>query len=510
MRTWRRCEDGGHGPRRKVRDTRGDGGRLVAASTAEADEKVDVVMLSNGPGEVATWVRAVADALDERRARWNTRTSLMLAPCAHASGKELALAQRTPGLDRAVDTHAFMPMLLRGRTPSDWTFASKGVVVFLGGEQTFAIAIAKRLGYPVLIYAEDRARWTEWGDAYALRSQTMLVDVPAKQRNKCRVVGDLLQAAARRDARASGWKEVNTKGKRTKTPVIGILPGSKRAKIAMGVPYMMAVACALNQTFQSVHETTPRFVLPLAPTVTLEELAQAASTPVLGWASATMEHPKISQHASPPGSDVSMQGILAASWKHMHANIEVWCSTAPAYGILAACDLCVTTVGTNTAELAALGTPMVVALPTHDLTAFRGASGGILGLLAQAPGPLGEWVARATNTALLKANLHLSWPNMWAGTTIVPEMVGLVEPEEVADQSMALLRDEDRLSRMSKRLQFLSERAADGERTDLPLEEIDALAEGKDREKDGPDAKDAADLVADMILELLDQGLVHR
>lgn len=477
---------------------------------ANADERVDVVMLSNGPGEVATWVRAVADAVAKKRARWNTRTSLMLAPCAHASGKELELAQRTPGVDRAVDTRAFLPMLLRGSTPSDWTFASKGVVVYLGGEQTFAIAIARRLGYPVLIYAEDRARWTAWGDAYALRSQTMLVDVPIKHRNKCRVVGDLLQAAARRDARASGWNNVCTEENPTKAPVIGILPGSKRAKIAMGVPYMMAVACALNQTYQSLQKTTPRFVLPLAPTVTMEELEQAASTPVLGWASATMEHPKETQHASPPGSDASMQGILAATWKHMHANVEVWCSTAPAYGLLAACDLCVTTVGTNTAELAALGTPMVVALPTHDLTAFRGASGGVLGLLAQTPGPVGDWVARATNTALLKTNLHLSWPNMWAGTKIVPEMVGLVEPEEVADRSLALLQDEDTLSITSKRLRVLSERAADGERTNLPLEEIDALAEEKDEESDGPDAKDAADLVADMILELLDRDLLHR
>eukprot|EP00894_Picocystis_sp_ML_P002443 jgi/Pico_ML_1/52960/g3591.t1 len=188
----------------------------------------------------------------------------------------------------------------------------------------------------------------------------------------------------------------------------------------------------------------------------------------------------------------------------MHAQVDVWSNAAPAYGLLSGCDLCVTTVGTNTAELAALGTPMVVALPTHDLAAFRGASGGrILGLMAQAPGPVGEWVARATNAALLKDNVHLSWPNMWAQAEVVPEMVGLVEPEEVAERAMALLQDEDALAIMSKRLRVLSSRAADGERTDLPPEEIDALAKEKDGETHTADAEDAADLVVRMILDLL-------
>eukprot|EP00894_Picocystis_sp_ML_P002444 jgi/Pico_ML_1/52961/g3591.t2 len=266
-------------------------------------------------------------------------------------------------------------------------------------------------------------------------------------------------------------------GERTKKKVVGILPGSKRAKIAMGVPYMLAVACALDQTYVAMDQ---------------------------GWATATLVRAHEARPKRTPGTDACVEGTLMASWKGMHAQVDVWSNAAPAYGLLSGCDLCVTTVGTNTAELAALGTPMVVALPTHDLAAFRGASGGrILGLMAQAPGPVGEWVARATNAALLKDNVHLSWPNMWAQAEVVPEMVGLVEPEEVAERAMALLQDEDALAIMSKRLRVLSSRAADGERTDLPPEEIDALAKEKDGETHTADAEDAADLVVRMILDLL-------
>jgi lipid A disaccharide synthetase len=81
-------------------------------------------------------------------------------------------------------------------------------------------------------------------------------------------------------------------------------------------------------------------------------------------------------------------------------------------------------VGTNTAELGVLGVPMVVALPTNALEVFRGAAGGLTGLLTQLPGPLGEALTRAVNARMLATRSWLSWPNIWAREEVVPELVG--------------------------------------------------------------------------------------
>lgn len=51
-------------------------------------------------------------------------------------------------------------------------------------------------------------------------------------------------------------------------------------------------------------------------------------------------------------------------------NVELW-QENPAYELLSQCSICLTTVGANTAELGALGVPMIVLLPTQQLDAMR-------------------------------------------------------------------------------------------------------------------------------------------
>ena len=55
---------------------------------------VDILILSNGPGEVTTWVRPVVKALREKLGhnREQVRISVVLSPCPNASGKEAAIA----------------------------------------------------------------------------------------------------------------------------------------------------------------------------------------------------------------------------------------------------------------------------------------------------------------------------------------------------------------------------------------------------------------------------------
>jgi lipid A disaccharide synthetase len=115
-------------------------------------------------------------------------------------------------------------------------------------------------------------------------------------------------------------------------------------------------------------------------------------------------------------------------------------------------------VGTNTAELGSLGIPMLIVLPTHALEMFKGAKGGVVGLLAAIPGWIGATVAHSVNLAVLKSAGFISWPNRWAGEEVVPELIGKIEPVEVAAMAADYLKVPARLQSMHRHLLSLQQR----------------------------------------------------
>ena len=132
-------------------------------------------------------------------------------------------------------------------------------------------------------------------------------------------------------------------------------------------------------------------------------------------------------------------------------KIELWTET-PAYDLLSECSLCLTTVGANTAELGSLAVPMIVLLPTQQLDAMK-AWDGLPGLLANLPF-VGSVFATAINWLIWqfgKRKLY-AWPNIWAQEEIVPELMGKLEPEVVAELAIDYLSHPDKLARMGDRL----------------------------------------------------------
>ncbi|KAK3259829.1 hypothetical protein CYMTET_31184 [Cymbomonas tetramitiformis] len=454
--------------------------RADNADATELENQLDVVILSNGPGEVAAWVRPTVRALRQEHEGETSRLkiSVILVPCPHASGKEAAVVRSYPEVDDCQEPEHLSSLLLTGRPAFPGRFASRGVVLFLGGDQLTAILLGKRLGYPTLLYAEADVLWPQFSNRYLLRQPGLLQKVPPPLQSRCRVVGDLFMAAVAagddgnadlrhsdneqpsgagprlpqapapsREQRAlQGMQRapVGTDAANVRTPVVGLLPGSKPAKLAIGLPFFIAAAEQLAQRCPDV-----RFVLPVAPTVTVEMLAEYACPSTnqyieqFGWGRAA---------PAPPEDPQRLPELRTGGG----ARIELW-TRAPAYDLFEQCDVCLTTVGTNTAELGALGVPMVVVLPTQALDVFRGAAGGLAGLATQLPGPVGAAAARAVNRALLAANPVLAWPNMWAepGREVVPELVGPLEVAEVVDVLESLVVDEGKRTAMSAELRAL-------------------------------------------------------
>ncbi|PSB05930.1 lipid-A-disaccharide synthase, partial [filamentous cyanobacterium CCP2] len=223
-------------------------------------------------------------------------------------------------------------------------------------------------------------------------------------------------------------------GKKDEEILIGLLPGSKPAKLAQGVPLGLAIV-------QKIHQIRPntRFVIPVAPTLDLATLAKFAD-------------PEQNPVARMFGN-VSATLIQAEEHSYLKTStglqVELW-TTVPAYDILTQCHLCITTVGANTAELGTLAIPMVVLVPTQQLDAMR-AWDGIPGLLANLPG-VGTLFAKLINGWFLRKSRLLAWPNIWAGEAIVPELIGELQPDEVAAQVLDLLDRPEALAEIRRKL----------------------------------------------------------
>ncbi|AFZ13267.1 putative lipid-A-disaccharide synthase [Crinalium epipsammum PCC 9333] len=409
------------------------------------EQAVDILILSNGPGELATWVRPVVKALRQQLGieQSHIRISVVLSPCPNASGKEVAIAQSYPEVDRVQGAEDFLPFLLSGKTAENWDWRDRGVVLFLGGDQFFPVVIGKRLGYRTVIYAEWEARWYRWVDRFGVMKPEVVARVPQKYAHKFTVVGDLMADVGTGDwGLETGENITNSQSPITnhQSPeLIGLLPGSKAAKLAQGVPLCLAIA-------QHIHNIRPqtKFVIPVAPTLDIQTLASFANlqqNPVIklvNGATAELIIPDINNEKPYLKTSTGLQ-------------VELW-TDFPAYDLLSQCCLCITTVGANTAELGSLAVPMIVLLPTQQIEAMR-AWDGLPGLLVNLPG-VGTPLAKIINRIILQylPGKNFAWPNIWAKEQIVPELLGKLQSQEVALFALDLLNHPDKLQEMRSRL----------------------------------------------------------
>jgi lipid A disaccharide synthetase len=125
----------------------------------------------------------------------------------------------------------------------------------------------------------------------------------------------------------------------------------------------------------------------------------------------------------------------------------------PAHGPLSQCHLALTTVGANTAELGALGVPMIVIVPTQHLEVMQAWDGG-LGLLARLPG-LRRIIGVLLSLWRLRNNGWMAWPNISAGRAVVPERVGAITPQQIAAEAAEWLAAPERLQGQRADLQAL-------------------------------------------------------
>jgi lipid A disaccharide synthetase len=392
----------------------------------------DIIILSNGPGEITTWVFPV---IKQIRAKLNSienniRISLILSPCPNATGNEVKIASQWQEINRIQSAEDFFPFLLSGKTKNNWDWYSQGLVIFLGGDQFFTLIIAKRLGFQSLIYAEWEARWYRYINYFAVMNQSVIDKIPSQFQNKCFIVGDLM-------ADVSSLNQENN-NHNNNVLKIGLLPGSKSSKLTQGVPFLIAIAEYIKKKKPNIE-----FIIPVAPTINIEKLASYGDR---------KNNSLISELGNVTGELIreENQDYLQTSGG---INIKL-ISEFPCYEELVKCDLCLTTVGANTAQLGALGIPMIVLLPIYQLEAMKSWD-GLLGILANLP-IFGDSFAKLINYIIVQYTIKnkklYAWPNIWAKKEIIPELIGYLTVAEVGNLTLEILENKEKLAEIKHHL----------------------------------------------------------
>jgi hypothetical protein len=227
---------------------------MYSVLTAMKKKSVAVVIVSNGPGELTTWVNPVVDELnkickslcsDDKLA---ITLRLVLVPCPNATGKEFFVANSWNKFELITKSQSFWKLLIKPHSFANWP--KKGVVIFLGGDQFWSVLLAKRLGYLNITYAEWISRWPQWTTKIAAMNETVKDLIPKRHKNKCQIIGDLMA-----DIKLSS--EISLKNK--ERHYIALLPGSKKAKLSVGIPFFLEIADHIAEENQNIN-----FVIPIA------------------------------------------------------------------------------------------------------------------------------------------------------------------------------------------------------------------------------------------------------
>lgn len=392
----------------------------------------DIIILSNGPGEITTWVLPVVKQIRANLTipQDKLRISLILSPCPHATGNEVKIASQWHEINRIQSAEDFSSFLLFGKTKDNWHWYSQGLVIFLGGDQFFSFIIAKRLGYQTLIYAEWEARWYRYINFFAVMNQSVIDKIPSNFHYKCTVVGDLM-------ADVTILNQSNNSNNKT-TLTMGLLPGSKSSKLTQGVPFLMAIAEYIIKKQPNIE-----FIIPIAPTISAENLANYGKKKY---------NPLIDKLGGVTGELITEENQV---YLQTSGGIKIkLIKEFPCYEELIKCDLCLTTVGANTAQLGALAIPMIILLPIYQLEAMKSWD-GLLGLLANLP-IIGNSCAKLINWLIVQYTIKnkklYGWPNIWAKREIVPELIGYLTVEEVGTLALNLLENTEKLTEIRDNL----------------------------------------------------------
>jgi hypothetical protein len=375
---------------------------------------MEVVLVTNGPGELYTWTQPVLRVL--REVDKNIRVVISLVPDQFTSGNETAIAESF-GADAVTTPKEFLTYITTGIKPEGLS-GGKGVVIGLGGSVQMTLQLAKRLNYPAYRYSFN-PDWNRGLRKLFVHDERTFRNARLRGAPKERLglVGNLVADAVQQSSR------LENPGR----PHILLLAGTRDAFSVVLIPFIIGLAELLGKELPNAKFAWP--VSRLLKAETIEAGIAGVEKDVLGGLAGRREGDTI---FTPNGAAIHM------------------ISEAERYAHIRAADIAVTIPGTNTLELGIAGVPSVVMLPLNkpEVIPLEGI-GQWLGLI---PG-VGTFIKRRAVKLFVEGlKLPVSLPNRLSGEDLMLEVKGNVSVEQIAAAMFSLLKNPSDLSKRRERL----------------------------------------------------------
>jgi Lipid-A-disaccharide synthetase len=381
-------------------------------------QDTEIVLLSNGPGELYTWAGPM---LRELRAQApDVRVSLGLLPCPFASGHEERIA-RGLGFDAISSVTESLAYIAGGPKPGAFAKKANGLVIGLGGDVAFPGRIGSRLGYPAWRYSFE-PYWKDGLEKLFVHDARTLEKARKsgpqdKPENRIENIGNLTADALAFQTPAPKLPGLD----------VLIMPGSRKFE----VEHMLGVFAASAEQIAQTVAGPIRFHWPRSRLLTepMLEVARSGKKVLdLGGVSTRLE----------------ADFLVTPNGTRIHVADE-----SDRYALMKMCDLALTIPGTNTLELGIANCPSIVALPLQksELIPIENP----LRYLEHIP-IFGPRIKRRLVEIFLSRFKHVSLPNMIADEAIQLELRGDVTPELIASHAQKLLEHPDELARIRSRL----------------------------------------------------------
>lgn len=382
---------------------------------AHGDHRAQVVVTINGPGEISGWLVPFAHAL--KAGHPGVRICVALLPCAFAARSELSLLMSFPFVDAACSVRQSLALIFGGRVPVGFDQSDSSIVLHMGGDPTWTWLLAKRLKQPCFAYVEN---------SFLLQNRFQRVFfaglqlIPESRRPaNSMVVGDLVVDAA--------WLTCPDRQPAPRSaPVVGLYPGSRDYLVTYTLPFLAEVVDLVSQRMSLRWQLAKADFLSSAFLRNIPDVNDGRS--IAG------QNLRWSDGGDGDGVLMTKLGNRIEIVSHQNAS--------------SLATLAITIPGTATAELAALGIPMIVILPLMESDKVP------------IPGPMnyadripliGRYIKRVLAHLMVSRLRYTAQPNRRAGSMVVPELIGYLTPEAVAVKVVEVLGTDT--DDMSERLQ---------------------------------------------------------
>lgn len=383
---------------------------------------MQIFITANSPGELDGWVRPLTEKLKEK-APW-IKINLILTPCQYASGMEAKVVKEWPWIDQIIEPKQILKYIFLGRRTFSFNFGEKSCIIFLGGDAFYAAVLSKKLKALAFAYT-TKPRWKKYFEKFLVSDEKTKEKfiVQGVKQEKIEVVGHLsLDSIKITESKDTIRHRL---GISPQKPLVTFLPGSRPVEIQFMLPFFAKVADLIRQNIPSV-----QFLLALSPFVNQEQVQRILKK----------EGIQIIQRNSFTTVKTKLGTKVGIVKENPHQAMSI-------------SQLIITIPGTNNLQIAWMGIPMIVTLPLNKAELIP--MDGVIGLISPKILP----VALIKRYLIFKKNREIEFispPNIIGKRLIVPELRGILNPQDVAKEALTLLKNSQTREKISQELKEIA------------------------------------------------------